>query len=52
MIKIWLENKAEIYLISIVGVGNGIESNADIAKRQKNCYLFKIVQYAINQFDG
>jgi hypothetical protein len=35
-IKISLENRAEIYLISIVGVGNGVESDADVAKRQKN----------------
>jgi hypothetical protein len=36
MNKNWLENKAKIYLIPIVGIGDGIESNAHISKRQKN----------------
>ena len=43
MMNIWFENKFEIHLISIVGVGNSIESNAYIAKRQKNWYLFEMV---------
>jgi hypothetical protein len=33
IMNIRLENKAEIHLISIVGVGDGIESGANISKR-------------------
>jgi hypothetical protein len=33
MMNIWLENKAEIYLISMVGVGDDIESVTDISNR-------------------
>jgi hypothetical protein len=36
MIKIWLKSKAKIHLITIVGVGDGIEPNTDISKRKKN----------------
>ena len=31
MMKIWLENKDDIYLVSIIGIGDGIKPCADIA---------------------
>jgi hypothetical protein len=34
MMNIWLENKAAIYLVSMVGFDDGIEPNADIFKWQ------------------
>jgi hypothetical protein len=52
MMNILVENKVEIHLISIVSVGDDIESGADISNRHKNWYLFEVVEYAINKFDG
>ena len=43
MMNICRENKAAIYLVSMVGVDDGIESNADIFKWQKNWHLLEII---------
>ena len=44
----WKEVGYDVHLIRVIGISDGIQSLTNVANREKNIFLIKLIQYAID----